>query len=178
MEITCIVPRLVFPDGFNERDEWEMERKGFVYTFLECQDGCRHQVMFIDPVRLAQDIEATLQSGQPYYYEFGQVVVPEVTIPALTQIIPHLVEEGYLERHLSMRASSSQDAAIDRASLTVSPGLALSRSGEFGYNLTRSRAPSSHLPHTTLPMGRATESVSPGRPSPVSNRAWRSGSPR
>ena len=71
MEPICKLPRLVFPEGFTERDEWEMERKGFVYAFLECEDGCRYQVMFIDPVRLAQDIEATLQSGQPYYYETG-----------------------------------------------------------------------------------------------------------
>ena len=103
MEPTCKVPRLVFPDGFTDRDEWEMERKGFVYAFLECEDGCRYQVMFIDPVRLSQDIEATLQSGQSYYYEFGQVIVPEVTITAITKIIPLLVEEGYLERHLPVR---------------------------------------------------------------------------
>src|SRR5438874_1928565 len=117
MEQTCKVPRLVFPEGFTDRDEWEMERKGFVHAFLECEDGRRYQIMFIDPVRLAQDVEASLQSGQPYYYEFrswaaiggggkqtasffsifwlsvqvghqlrplsdefGQVVVPEVTI--------------------------------------------------------------------------------------------------
>src|SRR6266446_618040 len=103
MEPRCKVPRLVFPEGFMDRDAWEMERKGFVYAFLECEDGRRYQVMFIDPVRLAQDVEATLQSGQAYYYELGQVIVPEVTIPALTRIIPHLVEEGYLERHVPVR---------------------------------------------------------------------------
>jgi hypothetical protein len=79
-----------------------MERKGFVFVFLECQDGQRNPVMFIDHVRLVQDVESTLQSGQPYYYELGQVVVPEVTIPTLTKIIPHLVEEGYLESHLPL----------------------------------------------------------------------------
>src|SRR5262245_13485164 len=103
MEPTCTLPRLVFPDGFTARDEWEMERKGFFYAFLECTDGCRYPVMFIDPVRLAQDIEATLNSGQAYYYEFGQVVVPEVTTSAITRIIPDLVAEGYLERHLPLR---------------------------------------------------------------------------
>ena len=108
MEPTCNVPRLVFPDGFTDRDEWEMERKGFVYAFLEREDGCRYQVMFIDPVRLSQDIEATLQAGQSYYYEFGLVVVPEVTIPAITKIIPLLVEEGYLERHLPLRESAAK----------------------------------------------------------------------
>src|SRR6266536_6262906 len=109
MEPTCKVPRLVFPAGFTERDEWEMERKGFVYAFLECEDGCRYPVMFIDPVRLAQDIEATLQSGQAYYYEFGQVVVPEVTIRTLTKIIPQLVEEGYLEGHVPLREPAANN---------------------------------------------------------------------
>ena len=99
MRPTCNVPRLVFPEGFTDRDEWEMERKGFVYAFLECDDGRRYPVMFIDPVRHAQDVEATLQSGQPYYYEGAQVVVPEVTKPAIAKVIPHLVGEGFLERH-------------------------------------------------------------------------------
>src|SRR5580700_7420990 len=84
--------------------------QGLCLRISECQDGCRYQVMFIDPVRIAQDIEATLQSGQSYYYEFGQVVVPEVTIPAITKIIPLLVEEGYLERHLPVR-----EPAVDSA---------------------------------------------------------------
>lgn len=114
MKPTCNLPRLVFPDGFTERDEWEMERKGFVYAFLECDDGCRYPVMFIDPVRLAQDVEATLQSGQPYYYEVGQVVVPEVTLPTLTKVIPQLVEEGYLERPVPLREpTANQTTGVD-----------------------------------------------------------------
>lgn len=108
MEPTCKAPRFVFSDGFTERDEWEKERKGFVHAFLECDDGCRFQVMFIDPVRLAQDVEATLQSGQPYYSEFGQVVVPEVTVAAITKIIPLVVEDGYLERHLPVREPAAR----------------------------------------------------------------------
>lgn len=98
MEPSGKTARLMFPEGFTDRDVWEMERKGFVYAFLECEDGRRYQVMFIDPVRLAQDVEATLQLGQPYYFEQSQVVVPEVTIPVLTRIIPQLVEEGFLEQ--------------------------------------------------------------------------------
>src|SRR5712691_2412425 len=109
MESNCKVPRLVFPEGFSERDEWEMERKGFVYAFLETGDGRRYPVMFIDAVRLAQDVEATLQSGQPYY-EFGQVVVPEVTVPVLTKIIPQLVEEGYLEQHVPLCGPAANKA--------------------------------------------------------------------
>src|SRR5216683_1440905 len=67
MEPRCKVPRLVFPEGFTARDEWEMERKGFVYAFLECENGWRFQVMFIDPVRLVQDIEATLNSAKSLF---------------------------------------------------------------------------------------------------------------
>ena len=64
--------------------------------------------MFIDPVRLAQEIEATLQSGQPYYCEIGQVVVPEITIAAITKAIPLLVEEGCLERHVPLREPAAR----------------------------------------------------------------------
>ena len=74
--------------------------------FSNAKTAADYQVMFIDPVRLAQDIEATLQSGQPYYYEFGQVVVAEVTVAAITKIIPLLVKEGYLERHLPVREAA------------------------------------------------------------------------
>lgn len=108
MEPVCKTPRLVFPDGFTERDEWEMERKGFVYAFLECEDGCRYPVMFIDPVRLAQEVETTLQSGQPYYHEVGLVVVPEVTIAAITKAIPPLLDEGILERHVPVREPAAR----------------------------------------------------------------------
>lgn len=107
MATNSTMPHLVFPDGFTDRDELEMERKGFVYAFLVCEDGCQYPVMFIDPVRLAQDIEATLQSGQPYYYENGLVVVPEVTRIAINKIIPELVEEGYLERHVPLDEASA-----------------------------------------------------------------------
>jgi hypothetical protein len=107
MEPTCNVPRLVFRNGFTDCDEWEMERKGYVDAFLECEDGRRYKVMFIDPVRLSQDIEATLQSGQPYYYEFSQVVVPEVMVPAIKKVIPLLVSEGFLEQHVPVLEPAS-----------------------------------------------------------------------
>lgn len=90
-----------------------MERKGYAYAFLECEDGRRYPILFMDPVRLAQDIEATLQSGQPYYYESGQVVVPEVAISALTKIVPHLVEDGYLERHMPLSETAANQTSAN-----------------------------------------------------------------
>jgi hypothetical protein len=77
-----------------------MERKGFVCAFLECKDGTRFAVTFMDPVRLAQDIEATLKSGSPYYFELGLVVVPDVTISNIKKTIPHLVAEGFCKCHV------------------------------------------------------------------------------
>ena len=59
--------------------------------------------MFIDPVRLSQDIEATLQSGQSFYYELGQVIVPEVTVATINKILPLLIAEGYLDSHVPER---------------------------------------------------------------------------
>src|ERR1051326_9178274 len=88
MEPRCKVPRLVFPEGFTDRDEWEMERKGFVYAFLECADGCRYQDMFIDPDSLARDIDDSRQWCPRYYYKFAQLVSPAATIPVITKSLP------------------------------------------------------------------------------------------
>jgi hypothetical protein len=90
------IPMLTFPLGFNERDEWEMERKGFVYAFLEYKDGRKYSVMFIDPVRLRQDIQDTLQSGSSYYFERNMVVLPDVTMNEIQNIIPDLIRNGFL----------------------------------------------------------------------------------
>ncbi|MES2791111.1 MAG: hypothetical protein V4719_15970 [Planctomycetota bacterium] len=99
MSDTVEIPVLVFPSGFTERDEWEMERKGFAYAFFQFKDGRRYSAMLINPVRLAQDVEATINSGQSYYYEPGQVVVSDVTIAVINKIIPDLVTEGFFNRH-------------------------------------------------------------------------------
>ena len=90
------IPMLKFPLGFGERDEWEMERKGFVYAFLEFKDGRKYSVMFIDPVRLHQDIQDTLQSGSSYYFERNMVVVRDVTMGGIENIIPDLIRNGFL----------------------------------------------------------------------------------
>ena len=94
------IPMLTFPLGFNERDEWEMERKGFVYAFLEFKDGRKYSVMFIDPVRLHQDIQDTLQSGSSYYFERNMVVVTDVTMGGIQNVIPDLIRNGFLLNRL------------------------------------------------------------------------------
>jgi hypothetical protein len=43
------------------------------------------------------------------FYECGLVVISEITIPALTKIIPSLVEEGFLERHVPQREPAANN---------------------------------------------------------------------
>jgi len=93
-----------FPTGFCAVDEWEMERKGFVYAFLEFQDGRRYPVMFINPVRLQQDVEDTLKSGLNYYFEQGLVVVSDVTMSVIKSVLPSLIRNGFLEGRIADQA--------------------------------------------------------------------------
>ena len=55
-------PRIVFPDGFDNRAEEEMPlRACLIDASVELEDGTRYAVEFVDPVRLRQDLEENLK---------------------------------------------------------------------------------------------------------------------
>lgn len=45
-------PRVIFPDGFDERAAFEVSMKGWLSAQVETQDGSCYAVFFYDPVRL------------------------------------------------------------------------------------------------------------------------------
>jgi hypothetical protein len=55
-----------------------------------------YPLLFMDAVRLAQDLEGEAQMGRPYLAEPGLVVLPEVTTQAILAAVPGLVRDGYL----------------------------------------------------------------------------------
>lgn len=90
-------PRIAFPLGFTERDEWEMERKGYVHAIVEVSSNARFAVCFYHPGRLTQDLESSVQCGIPCVADPGMIVVPDVTRPHLQAAVEHLVKEGYFD---------------------------------------------------------------------------------
>ena len=98
MSETGHYPKIVFPDSFDERSEYEMPLRGCLsHVFVELEDGSRYPVDFIDPVRLAQDLEEYVKSGVPCYAEPGLIVLPEVTVSRIENAVRYLHQHGFFQ---------------------------------------------------------------------------------
>ena len=85
-----------WPDWLDERAEAEMTPKGHLSGLIvRLDDGSRYELNFIDPVRLAQELEMDTQTGTPYFAEPGLVVIPEVTLAAVRSAVERLAAEGF-----------------------------------------------------------------------------------
>jgi hypothetical protein len=88
-------PQVLFGSDFDERAEFEMPLKGHARVLIETAPGVRYDVFFMDPVRLKQELEMLGKLGEPCLAESGLVVIPEVTVKAIQQAAPFLVEKKF-----------------------------------------------------------------------------------
>lgn len=89
-------PKLHFEGGFNERDAFEAEARGYrSHVTVELPDGSMHPVVFWDAVRLRQDLEEEASRGNPYIAERGMIVLESVTLENMTMSVRRLAEEGF-----------------------------------------------------------------------------------
>ena len=88
--------KIVFPDWFDERGEWEASEKGWLQGVeVRFANGDAHPLFFYDPVRLAQDLEADVKHGRPFVAHPGMIVIPEITREAILEVVSKLVEDAY-----------------------------------------------------------------------------------
>ena|SRR5579872_6206202 len=97
---TEVVPfTVVFPEWYDARLEHETPSKGYLSDVeVRLEDGSRYRLYFIDPVRLAQNLEDDSQAGRAYYAEPGLVVVPEVTTQAVRAAVSGLFTDGFFRQ--------------------------------------------------------------------------------
>ena len=88
-------PRVIFPEGFDERAAFETPLKGWLKAQVELQDGCRYAVYFSDPIRLQQDLDEAVQSERPCFAEPGLIILPEVTVKAIQDAVQFLCKQGF-----------------------------------------------------------------------------------
>ena len=103
------IPRVIFPQDFDERLKFEMSAKGWLSAQVELQGGSRYPVYFSDPVRLQQDLEAETELGRPYFAEPGLIVLPEVTLEAIQDAVQALGEQGFFDH---LRAHPANGSAV------------------------------------------------------------------
>jgi len=98
---TC---RLVFPEWYDERAEYEAEQKGWLQGVrVELPDGEQYSVHFYDLVRLGQDLDEEAKWDRPFVAEPGLIVVPAVSREAITSAVNRLAITDYF-RHLRSEA--------------------------------------------------------------------------
>ena len=92
---TCLVH---FPEDFDERGEWEVERKGWLQGVqVELTNGNSYPLFFYDPIRLSQDLEADAKQGRTAIAEPGMVIVAEVTRECILRAVETLISEGFFD---------------------------------------------------------------------------------
>ena len=85
-----------FPDGYDDRLEFETPSKGYLRdVVVQLEDGSSYKLFFIDPIRLQQDLQADAADGRDYYAEPGMVVLPEVTTETIQKAVAALWREGF-----------------------------------------------------------------------------------
>lgn len=94
---TLCRPQVIFPDGFDERAAFEAPLKGWLHAHVELENGSCYAVHFSDPVRLQQDLEENIRTGEPCFAEPGLIVLPEVTVEAVQEAVRSLCERGFFE---------------------------------------------------------------------------------
>jgi hypothetical protein len=91
-------PRHIFKEDFDECLAFEVAQKGWCgIAVVELPNGDRREVFFYDPVRLAQDLEVDMKSGEAFIAEPGLIVIPKVTLEYMEAAVRKLFDKGYFE---------------------------------------------------------------------------------
>lgn len=91
--------RLTFEHGFDERDEYEAEIRGYQsHVWAEVDDGSRHLLTFYDVARLSQTINDECSSGRMFFAEPGLVVLARVTRFNMETAAKTLAGEGFFSQ--------------------------------------------------------------------------------
>src|SRR5947209_18541977 len=96
MSMATSAPVIVFPDGYEERGQYEVPARGYLSdVIVQVEDGSRYQLFFYDPVRLEQDLAS---EGQGYLAEPNMIVMPEVTTENIRNAVQALWRAGYFHQ--------------------------------------------------------------------------------
>ena len=90
-------PKLILPDGFDERWESEIADRGyFSEALVETSETRCYSVFFIVPVRLQQELADTSQKlGQKWFAEPGLIVLEDINLDKMQEAIEGLYRDGF-----------------------------------------------------------------------------------
>lgn len=87
---------IAFPDGY-ETEEWIWTSKGYLVIKVEVGGpaGRQYSLTFIDPVRLAQDLDTELSEAESASIEPNTIVVRTVDREAVGRAVAVLARRGF-----------------------------------------------------------------------------------
>jgi hypothetical protein len=105
MENEAVMPQypyIVFTPYHDERSKEEMTPRDYVsHVCVVTKADQYYPVFFYDPVCLSQDLEESMKHGlYPFVAEPGLIVIPEVTLEAMTTAVEILYRDGYFDHLL------------------------------------------------------------------------------
>ncbi len=90
-------PKLIFPEGWNERSEDEMPYRGWAEIKVELLDKTIYELTFYAPIRLSQTIQDDFANGESVFSEVNLFVIPEVTRENLQKAVNELYNKGFFK---------------------------------------------------------------------------------
>lgn len=93
-------PKINFLCGWSERDAYDAEARGYLsHVEILIDESRKYQVVFYDPVRLAQDLEEEAKLGKPYIAEKRMLIVPVINLENIKFTVDQIVSEGYFDEN-------------------------------------------------------------------------------
>ena len=89
-------PRIILPEEIGE-DIPEIEAQEWFGAKVELENGDRYTLNFYTPFRLSQDLDYSIEGGEPWLAEFNVIVVPQVTLKAAKECVQALWQQGYFK---------------------------------------------------------------------------------
>ena len=91
-------PELIFEGNFDDREAMECRDRGYrSHVWVKLANGECYPVVFYDALRLQQDLDDEVKTGNPFVAEPGLIVVPEVTLDYMEKAACRLAEEGFFD---------------------------------------------------------------------------------
>jgi hypothetical protein len=89
-------PKVIFPEGFDERSKDEMSMRGYLsHALIELEDGQCYPIFFMDPIRLQQELDLDIKNGNPCLAEPGLVILSSVTVENIEAAVSYLWKDGF-----------------------------------------------------------------------------------
>ncbi|MCB9765957.1 MAG: hypothetical protein H6739_39650 [Alphaproteobacteria bacterium] len=100
-------PRLVFDEGFGEREAYESEARSYcAWAQAEFPDGSFIPLYFYDPVGVSCDIGSADEYGPEHLADPALIIVERVTPEQMERAVEGLRREGYFDHLVRFPAGS------------------------------------------------------------------------